>query len=69
MSLRAIAHAMAGAARWMARTARLAIGLPDYAGYVEHLRRAHPGTPPMSAEAFARERMEARYGRGRSRCC
>lgn len=49
--------------------ARLAIGLPDYDAYVAHMRDAHPGTTPMTREAFAIERMQARYGRGRSRCC
>ncbi len=49
--------------------ARLAVGVPDYDAYVAHQRRAHPDREPMSREAFARERMEARYGRGRSRCC
>ena len=49
--------------------ARLAIGLPDYDAYVAHMRDAHPGATPMTREAFAIERMQARYGRGRSRCC
>ncbi|MCC8363898.1 YbdD/YjiX family protein [Lysobacter sp. A6] len=50
-------------------TARLAIGLPDYDAYVEHMRARHPDATPMTREAFAVERMEARYGRGKSRCC
>lgn len=50
-------------------TARLAIGLPDYDAYIEHMRARHPDATPMTREAFAVERMEARYGRGRSRCC
>lgn len=61
-----------GVAAWWGaacRTARLAIGLPDYEAYVAHLRRAHPDREPMDRAAFFRERMEARYGRGRSRCC
>lgn len=63
-------HRAIGAAwRWLARAARLAVGLPDYEAYVDHLRRAHPDRVAMSREAFAIERMEARYGRGRSRCC
>ncbi len=52
-----------------ARTARLAVGQPDYAAYLAHMRRWHPGQAPMSREAFFRERLAARYGRGRSRCC
>jgi uncharacterized short protein YbdD (DUF466 family) len=50
-------------------TARLAIGLPDYDAYVAHVQRRHPDVVPMTREAFAIERMHARYGRGRSRCC
>lgn len=59
-------------ARWWraaARTARLAIGIPDYDNYVEHMRRNHPELPAMSRDAFFHERMLARYGKGRSRCC
>lgn len=55
--------------RSLARAARLAIGVPDYAGYVEHARRAHPGMPPMTEAEFVRDRLQARYARGRSRCC
>jgi uncharacterized short protein YbdD (DUF466 family) len=51
------------------QTARLAIGLPDYDAYVAHVRERHPDATPMTREAFAIERMQARYGRGRSRCC
>jgi len=51
------------------RSARLAVGVPDYARYCEHVARHHPDRAPMSREAFFRERMSARYGRGRSRCC
>lgn len=52
-----------------ARTARLAIGIPDYDRYVAHARHHHPGQPVMDRATFFRERMAARYGRGRSRCC
>lgn len=51
------------------RGARLAVGVPDYDTYLRHCRRAHPDQEPMTREAFFRERMDARYGRGRSRCC
>ncbi|HEY5805656.1 MAG TPA: YbdD/YjiX family protein [Lysobacter sp.] len=59
-------------ARWWraaAQTARLAIGIPDYDNYVEHMRRNHPDLPAMDRDAFFHERMMARYGKGRSRCC
>ena len=51
------------------QTARLAIGIPDYDVYVAHVRRTHPDVEPMTRDEFFRERMEARYGKGRSRCC
>ena len=64
-----IAARLRTAWHWLVRTARLAVGVPDYAAYVAHMHRTHPDRTPMSPDAFARERMEARYGRGRSRCC
>lgn len=51
------------------QTARLAIGIPDYDNYADHIRRHHPGREPMGRDAFFHERMQARYGKGRSRCC
>jgi uncharacterized short protein YbdD (DUF466 family) len=59
----------ADARRAARETARLAIGVPDYDAYVVHMRAQHPGQAPMTHEAFCVERMQARYGRGRSRCC
>jgi uncharacterized short protein YbdD (DUF466 family) len=53
----------------LARGARLAIGIPDYEAYVMHMRARHPDRTPMNREAFFKERLQARYGRGRSRCC
>ena len=54
---------------FLAQTARLIVGVPDYDRYVAHMRRSHPDTPPMSREAFFVNRLDARYGRGASRCC
>lgn len=51
------------------RTARLAIGVPDYEAYLAHLRAHHPERTPMDRAAFFTERLQARYGRGRARCC
>jgi uncharacterized short protein YbdD (DUF466 family) len=56
-------------ARAAVQGARLAVGIPDYATYVEHMATAHPERTPMDREAFFRDRMHARYARGRSRCC
>ena len=52
-----------------AQAARLAIGIPDYDAYAAHMRERHPDSEPMDRDAFYRERMAARYGKGRSRCC
>lgn len=52
-----------------ARAARLAIGIPDYETYLAHMRQQHPQNRPMDRDAFHLERMSARYGKGRSRCC
>jgi uncharacterized short protein YbdD (DUF466 family) len=56
---------------WMARTARLMIGIPDYQTYLEHRRAFHPHDPVMTYEEFFRERQDARYavGKGRFRGC
>jgi uncharacterized short protein YbdD (DUF466 family) len=55
--------------RGLCETARLAVGVPDYGGYLRHHRLQHPDTPPLSYEQFFADRLAARYGRGRSRCC
>jgi uncharacterized short protein YbdD (DUF466 family) len=67
-SMRRVDHLRA-AWRFLARTARLVVGVPDYDGYLAHMRRSHPDTSPMTREAFFANRLEARYGRGASRCC
>jgi uncharacterized short protein YbdD (DUF466 family) len=61
---------LATAAGALRRTARLMCGIPDYDGYVAHLRRHHPERPVPSYAEFFRERQDARYGRsGNGRCC
>jgi uncharacterized short protein YbdD (DUF466 family) len=46
------------------------IGVPDYERYVDHCRRHHPERPPMTYEAFFRNRLNARYaGAGSRGCC
>ena len=49
--------------------ARLAVGVPNYDTYVRHVCEQHPDQTPMSHEAFFAERLQARYGPGRNRCC
>lgn len=53
----------------VARTLRRIVGAPDYESYVAHMRRHRPGEPLLSPDAFALERLEARYSRPGSRCC
>ena len=48
--------------RLLRDTGALMVGVPDYERYLSHMREAHPGTPPLSRDAFVRARMEARYG-------
>ncbi|MDR2852368.1 MAG: YbdD/YjiX family protein [Burkholderiaceae bacterium] len=58
------------AGRYLGQTMRLMVGLPDYDGYVAHMRATHPERPVMSYEEFFRERQNARYSSGAGgRCC
>lgn len=53
---------------WMS-VLRTVIGVPDYARYLRHMAARHPERPVLSAEEFAKSRLEARYSRPGSRCC
>jgi uncharacterized short protein YbdD (DUF466 family) len=55
--------------RRFASVLRRVIGAPDYERYLLHVRRAHPGTTPLSREQFVNDAMARRYGKGASRCC
>ena len=56
--------------KYLGQAARLMVGMPDYDTYVAHCRQHHPERPPMTREAFFRNRLEARYGgNGRIGCC
>ncbi len=57
-----IVHAIAYALRRIA-------GAPDYAGYVAHVRKHHPGIEPLSPADFERQQLSARYERPGARCC
>lgn len=51
-------------------TARLMVGQPSYDTYVDHMKRTHPATPPMTPAEFFRDRQDARFGGGgRFTCC
>jgi len=57
-------------ASWLRRTAMLACGIPDYDGYLAHMRASHPDEPPLPYGEFFRQRQAVRYGRdGRAPCC
>jgi len=70
-----MSESLASGARFVceavAQTARLMVGVPDYATYVDHRRTVHPGQPVMTYEEFFRDRQQARYGvsKGRFRAC
>lgn len=44
-------------------------GMPDYASYLEHLRRCHPALPEPSERQFYEDFIRARYEDGPTRCC
>jgi uncharacterized short protein YbdD (DUF466 family) len=44
-------------------------GMPDYQAYLDHLRRCHPDTLPLTDRQFYDEFIRARYGDGPTRCC
>ena len=72
MSAAARLAKVAQGGRYLAQTLRLMVGVPDFDTYLKHMAQQNPEQPPMSYEAFFRERQEARYGgAGRSigRCC
>ncbi|MDR6790527.1 uncharacterized short protein YbdD (DUF466 family) [Sphingomonas sp. BE138] len=60
------------AARRLAQTARLMVGIPDYDAYRAHRAAHHPAEPVMTRAAFHRDRIERRYATGKGqppRCC
>ncbi|HEC1649613.1 TPA: YbdD/YjiX family protein [Yersinia enterocolitica] len=48
-------------AQRMAQSFRLMVGVQDYGNYVNHMRRHHPETPPMSERDFHRYCLDARF--------
>ncbi|MBS0466188.1 MAG: YbdD/YjiX family protein [Proteobacteria bacterium] len=68
-ALSQLAHAAQEGGSYLARAARMMVGVPDYGQYVAHMRRTHPEDEPLSYEEFFKNRMQARYGGGRPGCC
>jgi len=59
-------------AEWLRRasaTMRRIVGMPDYAGYVEHLRSKHPECAVPTEREFFDQYVAARYSGGPTRCC
>lgn len=51
------------------RVIRRIAGMPDYAAYLEHLSRCHPGQPLPTEREFYDSYLESRYGDAPTRCC
>ena len=51
------------------RFLRRVFGMPDYEGYLEHLRRSHPDQQIPTEREFYEEFVRCRYGDGATRCC
>lgn len=43
--------------------------MPDYAAYVEHVRRCHPDQPIPTEREFYDSYLQSRYGDAPTRCC
>jgi uncharacterized short protein YbdD (DUF466 family) len=64
-------NALRGIVEGIVRTARLAVGVPDYETYVQCRRTNHPEQPVMTYAEFVAERQEARFAveKGRFKSC
>lgn len=62
LAWRELLGAVLGAVRRMA-------GMPDYAAYVEHLRRCHPERALPTEREYFEQYVLTRYGDGPTRCC
>jgi len=69
MNFRRLIAATQAGWRRAAQTARLCCGVPDYEGYLRHLREHHPERVVPSYAEFFRERQQAHYRGGTGRCC
>ena len=52
---------LGGFIRRTARTLRLMVGVGDYDGYLEHVRRHHPDQEPMTRSDYFHYCQAARY--------
>ena len=44
-------------------------GMPDYQGYLAHMREKHGRCAVLSEREYFEQHMQVRYGSGVSRCC
>jgi uncharacterized short protein YbdD (DUF466 family) len=71
----AVAARRARRARLMERARSLrqaylqVFGIPDYEGYLAHMRAQHPGKPVLSEREFAARAIERKYTLRGPRCC
>jgi uncharacterized short protein YbdD (DUF466 family) len=55
--------------RLIVATIRRIVGMPDYASYVEHMKRRHPDCAVPTEREFFDQYVTARYSGGPTRCC
>ncbi|HKP28530.1 MAG TPA: YbdD/YjiX family protein [Gemmatimonadales bacterium] len=60
---------VASSVRLIASTIRRIVGMPDYATFVEHMKRRHPQCAVPSEREFFDQYVTARYSGGPTRCC
>jgi uncharacterized short protein YbdD (DUF466 family) len=48
---------------------RKLLGMPDYRGYVDHVRQCHPDREVPSEREFYEQYLARRYGTEVTRCC
>ena len=55
--------------RLFAASLRRIVGMPDYASFVEHMKRRHPDCAVPTEREFFDQYVTARYSGGPTRCC
>ena len=63
------ARAVRRSLAWVGGLLRRIAGMPDYRGYVDHLRRCHPERAVPTEREYFEQYVAARYGDGPTRCC
>ena len=58
-----------GSVQQLGSLLRRIAGMPDYAAYIEHLRRYHPDRETPTEREYYEEFVRSRYEDGPTRCC